>query len=89
MRKRIVIILATLIVILGYGSTQANVLPVEPIKVNKHLTVERMKELKKRVKVTMACTAILIIDEDTQGNQDIEDIEEVIDVDEFEVINEI
>lgn len=43
--------------------------------------------LKRKVKVKMSCTAYVIIDEDVQGNIEIDNIEEVDDIEDFEVIN--
>lgn len=45
--------------------------------------------MKKRVKVKMTCYATVIIDEDITGNQEIEDVEDILDIDEFEVEYEI
>lgn len=42
--------------------------------------------MKKKVKVKMSCTAHVIVDEDAQGNMEIEDIEDIEDIDDFEVI---
>ena len=42
--------------------------------------------LKKKVKVKMSCTAYVIVDEDVQGNVEIEDVEDIEDIDDFEVI---
>lgn len=42
--------------------------------------------MKKKVKVKMSCTAWVYITEDILGNQEIEDVETVEDIDEFEVI---
>lgn len=43
--------------------------------------------LKKKVKVKMSCTAYVIVDEDAQGNMEIEDVEDIDDIEDFEVIN--
>lgn len=43
--------------------------------------------LKRKVKVKMSCTAYVIVDEDVQGNMDIEDVEGIEDIEDFEVIN--
>lgn len=43
--------------------------------------------MKRKAKVKMCCTATVYIHEDVQGNQEIEDVEEVDDIMEFEVIN--
>lgn len=45
--------------------------------------------MKKKAKVKMTCYAIVDIDEDVTGNQTIEDIQEILDIDEFEVEYEI
>lgn len=45
--------------------------------------------MKKRVKVKMTCYAIVDMDEDVEGNQSIEDIQDILDIDEFEVESEI
>lgn len=42
--------------------------------------------LKRKVKVKMSCTAYVIVDEDSQGNMEIEGVEEVEDIEDFEVI---
>lgn len=42
--------------------------------------------LKKKVKVKMSCTAYVIVDEDVQGNMEIEDVEDIEDIEDFEVI---
>ncbi len=42
--------------------------------------------LKRKVKVKMSCTAYVIVDEDVQGNMEIEGIEDIEDIDNFEVI---
>lgn len=42
--------------------------------------------LKRKVKVKMSCTAYVIVDENAQGNMEIEDVEEIEDIDDFEVI---
>ena len=42
--------------------------------------------VKKKVKVHMSCLAWVVIDEDAQGNAEIEDIEEVEDISEFEIV---
>lgn len=42
--------------------------------------------MKRKAKAKMSCTAYVVINEDTQGNMEIEDVEEVDDIDEFEVI---
>lgn len=42
--------------------------------------------VKKKVKVRMSCLAWVVIDEDAQGNAEIEDIEEVEDISEFEIV---
>lgn len=39
----------------------------------------------KRAKVKMICYAIVDIHEDVTGNQEIEEVEEVMDIEEFEV----
>ena len=41
---------------------------------------------KRKVKVKMSCTAYVIVDEDAQGNVEIEDIEDIEDIDGFEVV---
>lgn len=41
---------------------------------------------KRKVKVKMSCTAYVIVDEDVQGNMEIEDIEGIEDIDDFEVV---
>lgn len=43
--------------------------------------------MKRKVKVKMSCTAIVYINEDVVGNQEIEDVEDVLDIDEFEVVD--
>lgn len=43
--------------------------------------------LKRKVKVRMTCTAYVVVDEDVQGNTDIQEVEEVEDVEEFEIIS--
>lgn len=43
--------------------------------------------LKRKVKVKMSCTACVIVDEDVQGNMEIEDVEDIEDIEDFEVIN--
>ena len=45
--------------------------------------------MKKKVKVKMTCWAIVEIDEDVIGNQTIEDIHDILDIDDFQVENEI
>lgn len=45
--------------------------------------------MKKKAKVKMTCWAIVDIDEDVTGNQTIEDIADILDIDEFEVECEI
>lgn len=45
--------------------------------------------LKRKAKVKMSCTAYVIIDEDVHRNITIEDIEDVCDIDDFEVINTV
>lgn len=42
--------------------------------------------MKKKVKVKMSCTACVIVDEDVRGNMEIEDVEGIEDIDDFEVI---
>lgn len=42
--------------------------------------------LKRKVKVKMSCTAYVTVDEDSQGNMEIEDVEGIEDIDDFEVI---
>lgn len=42
--------------------------------------------LKRKVKVKMSCTAYVIVDEDVQGNMEIDGIEDIEDIDNFEVI---
>lgn len=42
--------------------------------------------LKRKVKAKMSCTAYVIVDEDVQGNMEIEDVEDIEDIDDFEVI---
>lgn len=44
--------------------------------------------LKKRVKVKMSCTAYIYVNEDIHGNMEVEDVESVEDIDDFEVIQE-
>lgn len=34
----------------------------------------------------MSCTACVIVDEDTQGNMEIEDVEDIENIDDFEII---
>lgn len=43
--------------------------------------------LKRKVKVKMICTAYVIVDEDVQGNMNIEEVEDIDDIEDFEVIN--
>ena len=43
--------------------------------------------LKRKVKAKMSCTAYVVVDEDTRGNMVIEDVEDIYDIDDFEVIN--
>ena len=43
--------------------------------------------LKKKVKVKMVCTAYVVVDEDVQRNMEIEDVEGIDDIEDFEVIN--
>lgn len=42
----------------------------------------------KRVKVKMSCTAYVYVREDAQGNMEIEDIDDIQEVDDFEVIGD-
>lgn len=44
--------------------------------------------MKKRAKVKMTCWALVELDEDAAGNQDIMDILDVYDIDEFEVVED-
>lgn len=44
------------------------------------------KGLKRKVKVKMSCTAYVIVDEDVQGNMEIEDVEDIEDIEDFDVI---
>lgn len=45
--------------------------------------------MKKKVKVKMSCTAIVYINEDISGDQEIEDVDDILDIEEFEVIEEV
>ena len=45
--------------------------------------------MKKKARVKMYCTATVYINEDINGNQEIEEVEDVDDVIEFEVTSEI
>lgn len=45
--------------------------------------------MKKKAKVKMTCWAIVDIDEDVTGSQIIENIDDILDIDEFEVEYEI
>lgn len=45
--------------------------------------------MKKKAKVKMICYAIVDIDEDSAGNQTIQDIQDILDIGEFEVDYEI
>lgn len=42
--------------------------------------------LKKKVKVKMSCTAYVVVDGDIRRNMEIEDVEGIEDIDDFEVI---
>ncbi len=48
--------------------------------------MEGIMGMKRKAKVKMSCTAYVVIDEDIQGNMEIEDVEDVEDIDEFEVV---
>lgn len=43
--------------------------------------------MKRKMKVKMSCTATVYVNEDVNGNQEIEEVEEVTDIDEFEVVS--
>ena len=43
--------------------------------------------MKRKAKVKMSCTAIVYINESVNGDQEIEDVEDVLDIDEFEVVD--
>jgi hypothetical protein len=45
--------------------------------------------MKKEAEIKMACYALINTDEDITGNQIIEDIKDLLDIDEFEVEYEI
>ncbi len=42
--------------------------------------------LKRKVRVKMSCTAYAVVDEDAQGNMEIEDVEDIDDIEDFEII---
>ena len=45
--------------------------------------------MKKEAEIKMACYSIISTDEDITGNQTIEDIKDILDIDDFEVEYEI
>jgi len=42
----------------------------------------------KKVKVRMTCIATVYINEDIQGNQEVDEMDDLIDIEDFEVIEE-
>ena len=59
------------------------------LSVNHKPSEREVLKMKKKARVKMYCTATVYINEDINGNQEIEEVEDVDDVIEFEVTSEI